>query len=33
VGKIVTPLAIMVVVIASWALRPERRRLGNITRC
>lgn len=29
VGKVVTPIAIMVVVIASWALRPERRRLGD----
>jgi uncharacterized membrane protein YphA (DoxX/SURF4 family) len=31
VGKIVTPLIILGIVMASWALRPESRKLGDST--
>jgi uncharacterized membrane protein YphA (DoxX/SURF4 family) len=30
-GKIVTPLILLVIVMASWALRPESRKLGGST--
>jgi uncharacterized membrane protein YphA (DoxX/SURF4 family) len=32
VAKIVTPLIILGIVMASWALRPESRKLGDATR-
>jgi uncharacterized membrane protein YphA (DoxX/SURF4 family) len=31
VGKIVTPLIISGIVMASWALRPESRKLGDVS--
>ena len=31
VGKIVTPLIILGIVMASWALRPESRKMGGAT--
>jgi uncharacterized membrane protein YphA (DoxX/SURF4 family) len=30
VGKIMTPLLILIIVLASWVLRPEGRRLGTL---
>jgi uncharacterized membrane protein YphA (DoxX/SURF4 family) len=30
VGKIMTPLVILLIVLASWVLRPEGRRLGTL---
>jgi uncharacterized membrane protein YphA (DoxX/SURF4 family) len=30
-GKIMTPLVILLIVLASWALRPESRRLGRLS--
>jgi hypothetical protein len=30
-GKVITPLVVLGIVAASWALRPESRQLGRVT--